>query len=84
MEAVLWIALALALVALGGAVTWLIGTQIPEPVFERAQRHGRFAGLEPRPPRRPRGGKRVRQYRLVPAGMTGWAGLAAQPVPVRA
>ena len=81
MEAILWIALALVLVALGGSVTWLVGTRVPEPVFERAQRHGRFAGLEPRPPGRPRGGKRVRQYRLVPAGMPGW--LAARPVPVR-
>ncbi|NOV24368.1 hypothetical protein E5S69_12710 [Cupriavidus necator] len=74
MEAILWIGLALALVALGGTVTWLIGTRVPEPVFARAQLHGRFAGLEPRPPRRGGGGRRqrVRQWRLVamptPAG----------------
>ncbi|MDQ0140433.1 hypothetical protein [Cupriavidus necator] len=67
MEAILWIGLALALVALGGTVTWLMGTRVPEPVFARAQLHGRFAGLEPRPPRRGGGGRmqRVRQWRLV-------------------
>ncbi|SPA02962.1 conserved hypothetical protein; putative membrane protein [Cupriavidus taiwanensis] len=67
MEAILWIGLALALVALGATVTWLIGTRVPEPVFARAQLHGRFAGLEPRPPRRGGGGRtrRVRQWRLV-------------------
>ncbi|SPA40901.1 conserved hypothetical protein; putative membrane protein [Cupriavidus taiwanensis] len=67
MEAILWIGLALALVALGGAVTWLIGTRVPEPVLAHAQLHGRFAGLEPRPPRRGGGGRgrRVRQWRLV-------------------
>lgn len=78
MEAILWIGLALALVALGGTVTWLIGTRVPEPVFARVQRHGRFAGLEPRPPRRGGGGRvqRVRQWRLVPQP-------AGQLVPVR-
>ncbi|SOY61042.1 hypothetical protein [Cupriavidus taiwanensis] len=68
MEAILWAGVALALVAAGGAVTWLIGTRVPEPVFARAQRHGRFNGLEPRPPRRGGGGgrmRRVRQWRLV-------------------
>ncbi|SPK75756.1 conserved protein of unknown function (plasmid) [Cupriavidus taiwanensis] len=67
MEAILWIGLALALVALGGRVTWLIGTRVPEPVLTRAQQHGRLAGLEPRPPRRGGGGRgrRVRQWRLV-------------------
>ncbi|PVY79864.1 hypothetical protein C7414_104141 [Cupriavidus alkaliphilus] len=67
MEAILWIGLALAMVALGISVTWLIGTRVPEPVFARAQLHGRFAGLEPRPPRRGGGGRtrRVRQWRLV-------------------
>lgn len=71
MEAVLWIALALALVALGGTVTWLIGTRVPEPVFERAQRHGRFAG-------RGRRVGRVRQWRLVAV-----PGPMGQLVPVR-
>ncbi|AEI79503.1 hypothetical protein CNE_2c05220 [Cupriavidus necator N-1] len=81
MEAVLWIALVLALVALGGSVTWLIGTRVPEPVFERAQLHGRFAGLEPRPPRgggRGRRVRRVRQWRLVAV-----PGPMGQLVPVR-
>ncbi|WP_427307336.1 hypothetical protein [Cupriavidus sp. H39] len=80
MEAILWIGLALALVALGGTVTWLIGTRVPEPVFARAQLHGRFAGLEPRPPRRGGGGRmrRVRQWRLVAVPTP-----AGQLVPVR-
>ncbi|AGW93136.1 MULTISPECIES: hypothetical protein [Cupriavidus] len=78
MEVILWIALALALVALGGTVTWLIGTLVPEPVFEHAQKHGRFAGLEPRPPRRGGGGRRVRQWRLVAV-----PGPMGQLVPVR-
>ncbi|MFS8974090.1 hypothetical protein [Cupriavidus necator] len=79
MEVILWIALALALIALGGTVTWLIGTLVPEPVFERAQKHGRFAGLEPRPPRRGGRGRRVRQWRLVAV-----PGPRGQLVPVRA
>lgn len=79
MEVILWIALALALIALGGTVTWLIGTLVPEPVFERAQKHGRFAGLEPRPLRRGGRGRRVRQWRLVAV-----PGPMGQLVPVRA
>jgi hypothetical protein len=80
MEAILWIGLALALVALGGIVTWLIGTRVPEPVLACAQLHGRFAGLEPRPPRRGGGGRmrRVRQWRLVAV-----PGPMGQLVPVR-
>ncbi|SOY60068.1 conserved hypothetical protein; putative membrane protein [Cupriavidus taiwanensis] len=80
MEAILWIGLALALVALGGSVTWLIGTRVPEPMLARAQLHGRFAGLEPRPPRRGGGGKmrRVRQWRLVAVPAA-----SGQLVPVR-
>jgi membrane protein YqaA with SNARE-associated domain len=81
MEAILWIALALALVGLGGTVTWLVGTLVPEPVFERAQQHGRFAGLEPRPPRgggRGRRVRRVRHWRLVAL-----SGPMGQLVPVR-
>ncbi|RDK08088.1 hypothetical protein [Cupriavidus lacunae] len=82
MEAILWFALALALVALGGTVTWLIGTRVPEPVLARAQLHGRFARLEPRPPRsgggRGRRVRRVRQWRLVAV-----PGPMGQLVPVR-
>ncbi len=70
MEVVLWIAGALGLVALGATVTYLIGMAVPEPVFERAQRHGRYAGLGAADDKRRGGGRRIR--RILPA---------AHPVP---
>jgi membrane protein YqaA with SNARE-associated domain len=67
MEVVLWIAGALGLVALGATVTYLIGMAVPEPVFERAQRHGRYAGLGAADDKRRGGGRRIRRFRILPA-----------------
>lgn len=67
MEVALWIAGALGLVALGATVTYLIGMAVPEPVFERAQRHGRYAGLGASSKKGRGGGKRIRRVRVLPA-----------------
>lgn len=72
MEVTLWIAGALGLIALGATVTYLIGMAVPEPVFERAQQHGRYAGLGAATQKRRGGGKRIRRLRILPA---------AHPVP---
>ncbi len=67
MEVALWIAGALGLMALGATVTYLIGMAVPEPVFERAQQHGRYAGLGAAADRRRGGGKRIRRMPVLPA-----------------
>jgi hypothetical protein len=72
MEVALWIAGALGLVALGATMTYLIGMAVPEPVFERAQQHGRYAGLGGTTGKRRGGGRRIRRMRVLPA---------AHPVP---
>ncbi|ODV42011.1 hypothetical protein AWV79_30750 [Cupriavidus sp. UYMMa02A] len=73
MEVVLWIAGALVLMALGATVTYLIGMAVPEPVFERAQQHGRYAGLGASTHNRRGGGRRIRRLRMMPT---------AHPVPL--
>ncbi|WP_432262023.1 hypothetical protein [Cupriavidus sp. TMH.W2] len=60
-EIALWIGLAVVLMAAGVAVTFLIGTSVPEPAFAQAQRHGRYAGLGAAPDSR--GGPRRRSRR---------------------
>jgi len=67
MEVALWFALTLGLVAMGAGVTYLIGMTVPEPVFERAQRHGRYAGLCAEPAYRRGGGTRIRRPLILPA-----------------
>ncbi|KWR87509.1 hypothetical protein [Cupriavidus sp. IDO] len=62
----LWIGLAGGLLASGAAVTYLIATSVPEPVFERAQQHGRYAGLGAAPEDRPRPRRRVRRPLALP------------------
>jgi hypothetical protein len=37
--------LGMGFVALGATVTYLLASRIPQPVLQRAQEHGRFAGL---------------------------------------
>jgi hypothetical protein len=37
--------LGLGCVSLGATVTYLLASRIPQPVLQRAQDHGRFAGL---------------------------------------
>ena len=72
MDIVLWIAGALGLVALGATVTYLVSMAVPEPVFVRAQQHGRFARLGASTQMRRGGGKRICRLRILPA---------AHPVP---
>ncbi|CAG2142009.1 hypothetical protein LMG31506_02578 [Cupriavidus yeoncheonensis] len=79
MEVALWIAGALGLMALGATVTYLIAMAVPEPVFERAQPHGRYAGLGAATDRRRGGGRRIRRMRILPA-----AHPVLHVVPVRA
>ncbi len=80
MEVALWIAGALGLMALGATVTYLIGMAVPEPVFETAQQHGRYAGLGAATDGRSGGGRRIRRlHMVVPA-----AHPAYRLVPVRA
>lgn len=85
MEVALWIAGALALMALGATVTYLIGMAVPEPVFERAQQHGRYAGLGAATDGRRGGGRRIhrmrrmRRLRILPAAYP-----ALRLAPVRA
>lgn len=79
MEVALWIAGALALMALGATVTCLIGMAVPEPVFERAQQHGRYAGLGAATDGRRGGGRRIRRLRILPAAQP-----ALRLAPVRA
>lgn len=45
MNAALLTVIALGLVSLGVAVTWLLATRVPMSTLTTAQEHGRFAGL---------------------------------------
>lgn len=45
MNAALLTVIALGLISLGVAVTWLIATRVPMATLTTAQEHGRFAGL---------------------------------------
>jgi hypothetical protein len=38
--------LGIGVVAAGAAATFLIASSVPQPVLQRAQNHGRFAGLD--------------------------------------
>lgn len=45
MEIVLLAGLAIGVVALGSAATFLLASRVPQPVLECAQENGRYAGL---------------------------------------
>jgi len=72
---------AIAALGLGVAATVALATLIPQETLSLAQDHGRFAGLEAQAETGastgPRGGKRVRTSRAVPARASspaaGWA-----------
>ncbi|MBB2919401.1 hypothetical protein [Cupriavidus alkaliphilus] len=69
-EIALWIGLVLGLMAVGVAVTSLIGSSVPEPVFAQAQRHGRYADLGAAPDRRGGPRRRLRRPPALPAART--------------
>jgi len=46
MGTALMFVLGMGFVALGATVTYLLASRIPQPVLQRAQEHGRFAGLK--------------------------------------
>jgi hypothetical protein len=70
MEVAIGVLLVVALIALGVSVTVLIGSRVPEDVFERAQAHGRFSGLTAASTSGGGRGKRARAARLVPVPMS--------------
>ncbi len=60
MEMFSLLALAVVLVIAGGAATFAVAVLLPKNLVDRAQRHGRFFGLDPAPRRPDRGsGRRI-------------------------
>jgi hypothetical protein len=58
MEMFSFLALAIVLVLAGGAATYAVAVLLPQSLVDRAQRHGRFFGLNPAPRRPDRGSGR--------------------------
>ena len=65
MELISLLALGALMVLAGGAATYLMAVRLPQHLLDRAQGHGRFAGLEP-VQRRSGGGSGRRRRAMAP------------------